>query len=463
MFQQFINRSDELKILEERYKSNKPEFLVIYGRRRIGKTELVLKFIKNKPNIYFLAEEKHDRENRNEMQNIMGNFLNDDEFKLIKFENWSSLFKGFLKRTKKRTIIVIDELPYLIKQNPAVPSEFQKIWDLYLSKSNMILVLIGSSISMMEKILGEKSPLYGRRTGQIEIKPVNIFEINKFLPRYKIEDCINVYGSVDCIPLYLKQFRDSLSFYENVKNIFLNRDKLLYSEAEILLKQEFRETANYFSILKAISFGYTRHSEIVSYTNLDKTIISKYIQNLEKVRIIKREYPVTEKKEKRKNARYIFTDNYFRFWFRFIYPNKTIIERGEAEQAIKIIKQNYTSYLGSVFEEVVREFLWRVKPFQFQKIGRWWRKNQEIDLVALNEHTKEIMFFECKWKKLGYQQCLKILEELQEKAGFVEWFNEQRQEHYGIITKEVENKENLKEEGFLVYDLEDFDKTKFKK
>ena len=457
MFQQFIDRSDELKILEERYKSNKPEFLIIYGRRRIGKTELVLKFIKNKPNIYFLAEEKRDIENRNEMQSIMGNFLNDDEFKLIKFDNWTSLFKSFLKRTKKRTIIVIDEFPYLIKQNPAVPSEFQKIWDLSLSKSNMILILIGSSISMMEKLLGEKSPLHGRRTGQLEINPINIFEIKKFLPMYKIEDCINVYGCVDCIPLYLKQFRGSLSFYENVKNIFLNRDKLLYSEAEILLRQEFRETANYFSILKAISFGYTRHSEIVSYTDLDKTIISKYIQNLEKVRIIKREYPVTERKEKRKNARYIFTDNYFRFWFRFIYPNKTIIERGEAEQAIKILKQNYNSYLGLIFEEVVKEFLWRTKPFQFQKIGRWWYKDKEIDLVMLNEQTKDIAFFECKWKKLGYQQCLKILEELKEKASFVEWFNEKRKEHYGIIAKKIENKEDLRKKDYLIYDLDDWD------
>ncbi|RLF34007.1 MAG: ATP-binding protein, partial [Thermoplasmata archaeon] len=125
--------------------------------------------------------------------------------------------------------------------------------------------------------------------------------------------------------------------------------------------------------------------------------------------------------------------------------------------AIKILKQNYNSYLGLIFEEVVKEFLWRTKPFQFQKIGRWWYKDKEIDLVMLNEQTKDIAFFECKWKKLGYQQCLKILEELKEKASFVEWFNEKRKEHYGIIAKKIENKEDLRKKDYLIYDLDDWD------
>lgn len=126
MLQLFVNRKNELKVLNNRYKSKKPEFLIIYGRRRVGKTELVTHFIKNKPSIYFLAEEKADKENIKEMQKMMSSFLSDNEFKLMKFENWSELFQSFLKRTKKRCVIVIDEFPYLIKQNKALPSEFQK-------------------------------------------------------------------------------------------------------------------------------------------------------------------------------------------------------------------------------------------------------------------------------------------------------------------------------------------------
>ncbi len=447
MIQQFINRKFELKVLEERYKSKKPEFLILYGRRRVGKTELVLNFMKNKPSIYFLSEEKRDEENREDMQKIMGNFLKDEEFKLIKFENWSDLFKGFLKRIKRRTIIIIDEFPYLMKENPSITSEFQKIWDMHV-KSNVILILIGSSISMMEKLLGVKSPLYGRRTGQIEIKPISIFEVKKFLPKYTTEDCINVYGCVDGIPLYLNQFDGKKTFYDNIRDVFLRRDKMLYSEAEILLKQEFREPANYFSILKAISFGYTRHGEIADYTGIDKTAVTKYIQNLEKVRIVRKEYPVTEKKEKRKSARYSFTDNYFKFWFRFIYPNKTSIEMENYRSVLNTIKENYSTYMGQPFEKACKEFLWRKKPFSFTECGRWWHKDKEIDLVALGK--EKTGFFECKWKRLSTRDAKRILKKLEEKSDSFKG-----NKVFGLIAKNIEDKEKLRNEGYYAFDLRD--------
>ncbi|MBU4245693.1 MAG: ATP-binding protein, partial [Nanoarchaeota archaeon] len=246
MFQQFINRKEELNSLEEHFVSGKPEFILIYGRRRVGKTEIITHFIKSKPSIYFLAEEKRYDDNLNEMKSIMGNFLKDDEFGRINFENWAQLFKSFLEKISERTIVVIDEFPYLVMENNAIPSEFQKIWDLYLSKSDKImLVLVGSSISMMEKLLGRKSPLFGRRTAQLEVKPVNIFQLKEFFPERSIEECINIYGCTDGIPLYLKQFGTKTDVFENMNNIFFRRDSPLYSEAEILMKQEFREPANY--------------------------------------------------------------------------------------------------------------------------------------------------------------------------------------------------------------------------
>jgi len=457
VFQLFVDRKEELKALSEHYRSKKPEFIVIYGRRRVGKTELITHFIKNKPNIYFLGEEKSDKENIKDMQNIMANSLSDYEFKLMEFDSWVELFRSFLKRIKERFVIVIDEFPYLLKQNPALPSEFQKLWDLYLSKSNIVLILIGSSVHMMEKLLGEHSPLYGRRTAQLEIKPLTIFEVREFLPRYKIKDCILVYGCVGGIPLYLKQFVDTLPFFNNLLNIFLKRDAILYSEAEILLRQEFRETAKYFSILKAIAFGNTRYNEIVNYTNLDKTIISKYIQNLERIRVIKREYPITERKEKRKNARYVFSDNYFKFWFRFIYPNKTLIEKGNSKEVLSIIKEEYNSYMGLLFEDIAKEFMWRTYPFHFNRIGRYWYKDNEIDLVALNDYTKQIAFFECKWRDVKQKESIKILKELKEKSSHVKWNLNKRKEYFGLIAKKIENKEKLKKEGYLIFDLENFE------
>lgn len=455
MFQQFINRDEELELLEERFRSGKPEFVVIYGRRRVGKTELVIHFIKNKPAIYFLAEEKRYADNLDEMKRVAADFLTDEEFKLIAFENWVQMFKSLSERIKERTVVIIDEFPYLVEENKGVPSEFQKIWDMHLSKSeNIMLILVGSSIGMMERLLGSKSPLFGRRTAQLEIKPVNIFHVGKFLPGYDMEDCIKVYGSSDGIPLYLKQFNAELNPIENIKNVFFRRDAMLYSEAEFLMKQEFREPANYFQILKAVAFGNTKQHEIVNYTNIDKSIISKYIQNLEGIRIIRREYPVTERKESRKRTRYAFSDNYFRFWFRFIYPSKTLIERG-SEAAFELTKKEYNTYLGGIFEKVAAEFLWKNAPFDFTKLGRWWHKAMEIDIVALNENTKDVFFFECKWRDMKEETARSILEVLKEKSRSVDWNNDTRKEHFGVFAKHIENKSGLEKDGYLAYDLKD--------
>lgn len=174
------------------------------------------------------------------------------------------MFKSFSARLKERTVIIIDEFPYLVNENKGISSEFQKIWDMYLRRSNRImLVIVGSSIGMMEKLLGRKSPLFGRRTAQMEIKPVDVFQVREFLPDYNITDCIRSYGCLDGIPLYLKQFDSGQNVFDNMKNAFFGRDALLYGKAEILLKQEFCEPANYFAILKAISFGKTRQVDIV--------------------------------------------------------------------------------------------------------------------------------------------------------------------------------------------------------
>ena len=454
MIQQFINREEELNILEERFISKKPEFIVMYGRRRVGKTELAVHFIRNKPGIYFLAGEKADFENLEEMKGVMADFLMNDEFRMIKFENWVQLFRSFSEKIRERTVIIMDEFPYLVKENTSVPSEFQKVWDMHLSKNDKImLIIVGSSVGMMEKLLGSKSPLFGRRTAQLEIKPVSIFHVRKFLPGYSMEDCIRTYGCTDGIPLYLNQFDPEIGAFENIKNIFFRKDALLYGESDFLLRQEFREPANYFAILKAISFGYVKQNEIVSYTNIDKSIISKYLQNLEEIRIIKKEFPVTEKKEKRRNNRYVFSDNYFRFWFRYVYPNRMLIEKRD-DAAFTSMKKTDNMYLGAVFEKVASEFLWEARPFRFTRLGRWWHKDKEIDLIALNESENEIYFIECKWMDLSETRIRRLFSDLKEKSKSVDW-NKDAKKHYVIIAKKAENKKIHDKEGNYVFDMED--------
>ena len=270
-----------------------------------------------------------------------------------------------------------------------------------------------------------------------------------------MEELVKVYGVTDGVPLYLLKFDPGLDFEENLLENVFRVGKFLYQEAEVLLKQELRETARYFSILKAIAYGKHRFGEVANFTELDKSVISKYLSNLAVLRLIQKEYPITQKKEVR-NARYVFSDNYLNFWFRYVYPYRSLIEEGRIERLLDSIRDDFNSYLGFVFEKICREFLWdQEMPFQFTRLGRWWHKDTEIDIVALNEVTREIAFFEVKWSSPDFNGAKRILGELEGKSKFVDWNKGVRTEYFGLIAKRLEGKESLTKEGYLCYDLED--------
>ncbi len=362
---------------------------------------------------------------------------------------------------KDKLILVIDEFPYLIESNRAIPSIFQKIWDLILSEREICLVLLGSSISMMEDYtLDYRAPLYGRRAAQLQLQPLKFKYLSKFLP-YAMADLVRVYGVTDGIPLYIQKFDPRLDFDENLRENVFRVGKFLYQEAEMLLKEELRETARYFAILKAIAYGKHKFGAIANFTELDKSIISRYLANLAAIRLIRKEYPVTQKKEMR-NARYVFNDNYLNFWFRYVYPYRSLIEEGRTERLFDIVKDDFNSYLGFVFEKVCSEFLWdqdQELPFAFTKLGRWWQKDKEIDVVALNEKQKTVAFFEVKWRDLALGEAKRIITELKNKSEYVDWNKGERVEYFGLIAKRLAGKSELLEEGYLCYDFGDMQKA----
>ncbi|MBI4170799.1 MAG: ATP-binding protein [Candidatus Aenigmarchaeota archaeon] len=454
MIQQiFVGRQEELKILN-RFEKSRPGLFILYGRRRVGKTELVKHFSSGKKALYFLADERPDKENLKELQRIMGRFLGDGIFEKSDIRDWAELFEEFVKRAGRKPVIIIDEFPYLIHSNRAIPSIFQKIWDLNLSKSDIFLILLGSSISMVENyILDYKSPLYGRRSGQLKLGPLRFKDLKEFLPEYPAEDLINVYGVTDGIPLYILKFERKKNFIENIKEHIFSRGEFLYQECEILLKEEFREIANYSLILKAISFGRNRFGEIANFTGLDKTLISKYLDNLMNLHIIRKEFPVTETKELR-NAWYLLEDNYFNFWFRFVYPNKSLIEEGRQKELLDAIRNDMNQYMSFIFEKVCKQFALDALPVKLTKIGKWWYKDKEIDLVGLNEKTKEIIFIECKWAENVNPK--KAAEDLAKKAEFVGWNNGKRKENYCIIAKSFSEKPKLR--NTFLFDIKDVEK-----
>jgi AAA+ ATPase superfamily predicted ATPase len=286
----------------------------------------------------------------------------------------------------------------------------------------------------------------------MEVKPVSFFDLKKFFPQLDAEKLIEIYGFADGIPFYLAKIdKDFLVWLEEELK---KRDSFLKDEIDFIMRYEFEDASTYKLILEAIAFGKTKVNEIKDYIKVKRTDISPYLKNLLEVKMIKRIVPITES-EKSRLGRYYLSDNFLRFWFRYIYPNLSSIEEGIFDASI--IKKDYNTYLGEIFEEVCKQFLIknREKIFTFIKIGKWWYKDREIDIVALNEQSKEILFCECKWKEEVDSE--KILQQLKEKAQYVKWNTNERKEYYAIFAKSF--KKRIEEKNVLLFDLNDIDES----
>jgi hypothetical protein len=466
MLDKFRNRDFELKILKERHGSNKPEFLVIYGKRRIGKTELVKQAFKDIKYIYLLADRRSDFDILRDFSKRIGKFFDDVGVSMVGIRNWTELF-GYLEKKigNERIVMVVDEFPFLVSGNRAIPSLFQKGWDEYLQHTNLFLILMGSSISMMEKeVLYYKSPLYGRRTGQLLLHPLKFKDARKFFPKKSMEEQIEFYSILGGTPAYLLQFTEDKSLAKNIKERVLRRDAFLYNEVEFILREELKEPRQYFTILKEISFGRNRVNELSQATNIERSILSRYLSILESLRVIRREIPVTEKHpHKSRKGIYKIEDNFFRFWFEFIFPYRGDIERDEMATIIQRIEEQLPQFVSYVFEDVCKEVLWELlkkekMPLTFTKIGKWWYKDNEIDIIALNDETRDALFAECKWQ--GKKVDTKVIENLMGKSKLVEWNNDIRKEHFAMFSKSGFTNSCLdrcKEKGVMTFDLKDIE------
>lgn len=462
--QKFIGRKRELQYLDKRYQSKRAENIIIYGRRRIGKTELLLEFCKGKPALYFLATNDSEQQNINSLKEVMARFLNDSTFLEIHVDNWVSLFTLFFKfnKEKKKIVICIDEFPYLVSLHKGILSVFQKIWDENLKNKNVMLILNGSSISMMEEYaLSPQSPFYGRRTGQWNVTEMNLNDVSQFFPNYTNLDILHVISLIGGIPGYLTQFDKRLSPMENIKEHVLSKGAYLYEEVDILLRDEFREPKNYKLLLHAISLGHTTLGEICNYTGLDKSMISKYLDTLQKTRIVTAKLPVTARKNAKKQLYYI-EDFFFIFWFSFVHKYKIDLEANRVAEVHKIIQKDFPTYMGYRFEVIcsnlIREGFF-LQNKSFSQIGSWWYKDAEIDIVALDDTSNTILFGECKWQDAVDAE--KVFFELQQKTMLVDWHINNRTEHFIIFAKSFKHKKRLKNCTFI--DLQDIENALFRR
>ncbi len=450
----FINRHTELRALNEKWGDKKPHLFILYGKRRVGKTELIKQFIKDKPSLYFLADKRPESELLKELGRIAGDFFQDNFLKARGFGGWLDVFQ-YLKDKNKKLIFAVDEYPYLLDAGNATGTLFQNGWDAYLKNSPVFLILSGSSISMMEsEALAYTSPLYGRRTGQILLQPLPFMESSKFFPGKSFDEQLQFFTVTGGMPAYLLEINPAATLKENIKEKIFNRTAFLHNEIEFLTKEEFREPKNYLSILKAIAMGKRKFSEIINETGMGKNVLTRYINTLEHLSLIEKETPVTEKNpEKSRKGLYRIADNFIRFWFQFVFPFKSDLEIGRFQEALRKVDENFKYQESLTYESVCSERLGELSGvlFPFERIGKWWEREQEIDVVGLNQGTGDIVFGEAKWseKQVGTD----VFHALKKKADQVLWQPQKRKEHFILFSKSGYTKDMralAKKEGVLL-------------
>ena len=413
---QFYCREEELRTLNKRYAGDKFECMVIYGRRRVGKTALINQFCKDKPTIFFSALNTTGKENLEALSKAIMSYERPDMEAAPEFSSYDAALDELTALSKeKRIVFVIDEYPYLAKAKPAISVMLQHIIDHKWTDSQMYLILCGSSMSFMEsQVLGKESPLYGRRTGQIKIEPLDYKDTAVFHPNLSAEENALIYGITGGVPHYINKLDVKDSLDEALLDNFFDRSSYLYEEPGNLLKQELREPAIYNAIIKAIAEGSSRMNDIKLKVGTENAVVSKYLKTLIDLGIVKKEIPITEKQGKK--TIYLLADNFFRFWYRFVPVNMSAIDSGRIAKIYPhAVKQYFSDYMGLIFEKMCQDYLLYYAeplPIELSEIGQWWgtdpkkKKQIQIDIVGTPVEGKDYIIGSCKYRneKIGVDE-----------------------------------------------------------
>lgn len=436
----FYCRSHELQTMNRRYDKGKFECIVIYGRRRVGKTALINEFCKEKPTIYFSALNASSHENLEALSKAIYTCKNPEGTSAPAYQSYGDALDEITSMAKKeRLVFVIDEYPYLAKAEKAFSSMLQHIIDHVWQDSRLYLILCGSSMSFMEyQILGYESPLYGRRTAQLKIQALTYREMTAFHPDLSMEQQALLYGITGGIPHYINKLEVAGNLDEALLENLFEPSSYLFEEPENLLKQELREPAVYNSIISAIAGGATHANEISTKVGTESAVCAKYTRILLELGILKKETPITEKPGRK--TIYAIDDDFFRFWYRFVPRNMSAISSRRFRQIYpQTVKRFLPDYMGLVFEKICREYLARYAenlPILLNETGQWWgtdpkeRKEVQIDIVGTPVEGDEYIIGSCKYKneKIG-------ADELELLRHYAEVFGKGSRYHYYIFSK----------------------------
>jgi AAA+ ATPase superfamily predicted ATPase len=411
-----VDRREELKALEEWFRRGRVALL--FGRRRVGKTRLVLEFIKGKRAVYLLAADSTLEYNlRKFSEELSARF----GVPGLRFADFEELFR-FLCSREDVDLVVIDEFGYLVRAG-ALP-QFQRVVDLVLGSKKLLLT--GSTVSAIEsELLGYRSPLYGRVDLVKRLQPLRFHHLFEWFPGASFEGALAVYAATGGVPRYLEFFQRCT--LEEVRRVMLNPDTLPFRDAKLILEEELPEPRRYFLVLEAIASGRTRLGEIAQYSGLEPYKLTYYLGVLRDLGYVTYERPLLEGKR----GVYRIADPYLAFWFRFIHPFYEELESGITAQALAYFERNFNTHLGQVFEQVAGELL--LPELRFTRAGRWWKRGEEIDLVALDEDSGTAYFVEFKYSREVDAEL--EARRLRRKAELFGWRRGARREVYVIVAR----------------------------
>lgn len=405
----FLGREKEILGLEKEY-ARDGGFVVIYGRRRIGKTTLIKQFIKSKTAFYFLATKEVESQSMKRFAGVIARTTGNSVMQKAAFSDWLDLFQAVADyKPNEKKVLVIDEFPYLVKVNDSFPSILQNAWDEILKDSNVMLILCGSLISMMKKhALSYESPLYGRRTAQMRIAPLpftTVYENQKL----SFEEAAEQYSITGGVPKYMEFFSDGQPLYEQIKENVLSKNGFLYEEPNFLLTDEVQVPTNYFSIIKVIADGNHKLGTIAGILGLETSALTPYLKTLSELGFIEKQVPVTEKNaEKTRKGLYFISDNFLRFWFRYVYPYKGELELDNTQISLDELDKDFKEkFVAFAYEDICKEIFARLcsdKAIDFtpSKIGSYWLNdyggNTQIDVMAVDTVNKRLFAGECKYR-----------------------------------------------------------------
>ena len=420
-----IGRENELSTLNNIYKKNKFECVIMYGRRRVGKTTIINEFVKNKKNIFYAALSSNSNDNLKALSIELRKYLHQSDKSI--YADYEAIFDTIYEISKKeRIIFVIDEFPYLAEAEKKITSLLQHYIDKKFKNTKLFIILCGSSMSFMEKkVLSEKSPLFGRRTAQIKIEPLDYKKTSLFNKKISLENNALVYGITGGVPHYINELNVKNGIKSAILENILSSSSYLFGEPENILRQELREPNNYNAIITQIANGATKLSEISDKARIDMPQCSKYINILIKLDILKKNHPIIGISKKK--SFYKLKDFLFRFWYYFVQPNMTLINSRKVDKAYNEVIASYISnYMGEIFEEMCKQYLLyydKTLPIDILDIGEWWghdkinNKEIQIDIVATspkNNNSQDVSMIvgSCKWtnEKVGISE-LNLLKE----------------------------------------------------